>query len=196
MYTFSSIEKEEYSKMYDFLKSKKINVKSTGKMDASKISLGEDVDHNLEKVRRTYLPNFLSTESWHKFLDMFKGERQPICRLFIYYGLDFINQHITLKYRVFISITGMDKIATTRWQSIFTSIYFNVLVVNFVINFVARSKQTPRATTATAVCPAMTRTSTLTSWRPGPPRRSTTAIPVTQVLALQIYSQFSYLEIT
>ena len=71
MYTFSSIEKEEYSKMYDFLKSKKINVKSTGKMDASKISLGEDVDHNLEKVRRTYLPNFLSTESWHEFLDMF-----------------------------------------------------------------------------------------------------------------------------
>ena len=49
-YTFSSIEKEEYSKMYDFLKSKKINVKSTGKMDASKINLGEDVDHNLEKV--------------------------------------------------------------------------------------------------------------------------------------------------
>jgi len=50
-YTFSSIEKEEYSKMYDFLKSKKINVKSTGKMDASKINLGEDVDHNLEKVK-------------------------------------------------------------------------------------------------------------------------------------------------
>lgn len=50
-YTFSSIEKEEYSKMYDFLKSKKINVKSTGKMDARNISLGEDVDHNLEKVK-------------------------------------------------------------------------------------------------------------------------------------------------
>lgn len=51
VYTFSSIEKEEYSKLYDFLKSKKINVKSTGKMDASKIQLGEDIDHNLAKVK-------------------------------------------------------------------------------------------------------------------------------------------------
>ncbi len=51
VYTFSSIEKEEYSKLYDFLKSKKINVKSTGKMDASKIQLDEDIDHNLAKVK-------------------------------------------------------------------------------------------------------------------------------------------------
>jgi len=50
VYTFSSIEKEEYGKVYDFLKSKKINVKSTGKMDASKIQLDADIDHNLAKV--------------------------------------------------------------------------------------------------------------------------------------------------
>ena len=49
-YTFSSIEKEEYHKLFDFLKSKKINVKSTGKMDATSIQLGGDIDHNLEKV--------------------------------------------------------------------------------------------------------------------------------------------------
>jgi len=50
-YTFSSIEKEEYHKLFDFLKSKKINVKSTGKMDATSIQLGGDIDHNLEKVK-------------------------------------------------------------------------------------------------------------------------------------------------
>lgn len=51
-YTFSSIEKEEYGKMYDFVKSKKINVKSTGKIDAgNKIELGDDIDHNLAKVK-------------------------------------------------------------------------------------------------------------------------------------------------
>ena len=51
VYTFSSIEKVEYGKLYDFLKTKKINVKSTGKMDASKIHLDEDIDHNLAKVK-------------------------------------------------------------------------------------------------------------------------------------------------
>jgi len=51
-YTFSSIEKEEYGKIYDFLKGKKINVKSTGKMDASSsIKLADDIDHNLAKVK-------------------------------------------------------------------------------------------------------------------------------------------------
>ena len=62
-YTFSSIEKEEYGKVYDFLKGKKINVKSTGKMDASSsIKLADDIDHNLAKVGcvkhgRCYLRN-------------------------------------------------------------------------------------------------------------------------------------------
>lgn len=38
--------------MFDFLKSKNINVKSTGKMDgSSKIQLGDDIDHNLAKVK-------------------------------------------------------------------------------------------------------------------------------------------------
>jgi len=50
-YIFSSIEKEEYHKMFDFLKGKKIKVNSTGKMDASSIKLGGDIDHNLEKVK-------------------------------------------------------------------------------------------------------------------------------------------------
>jgi len=50
-YIFSSIEKEEYHKMFDFLKNKKIKVNSTGKMDASSIKLGGDIDHNLEKVK-------------------------------------------------------------------------------------------------------------------------------------------------
>jgi len=35
VYTFSSIEKEEYGKLYDFISSKKINVKNTGKNNAS-----------------------------------------------------------------------------------------------------------------------------------------------------------------
>ena len=51
VYTFSSIEKEEYHLLFEFLKSKKINVKSTGKMDSSKIQLDDDIDHNLAKVR-------------------------------------------------------------------------------------------------------------------------------------------------
>jgi structure-specific recognition protein 1 len=50
-YIFSSIEKEEYHKLFDFLKSKKIKVNSTGKMDATSIKLGGDIDHNLEKVK-------------------------------------------------------------------------------------------------------------------------------------------------
>lgn len=50
VYTFSSINKEEYHKLFDFLKSNKINVNSTGKMDANKIQLGDDIDHNIEKV--------------------------------------------------------------------------------------------------------------------------------------------------
>lgn len=33
VYTFSSIEKEEYAKLYDFITSKKLNVKNTGKND-------------------------------------------------------------------------------------------------------------------------------------------------------------------
>ena len=37
VYTFSSIEKDKYNRLYDFLKSKKIAVKSVGKMDASKL---------------------------------------------------------------------------------------------------------------------------------------------------------------
>ena len=37
VYTFSSIEKDKYSKLYDFLKSKEIAVKSVGKIDASKL---------------------------------------------------------------------------------------------------------------------------------------------------------------
>lgn len=52
IYTFSSIEKDEYSRLYEFLKSKKIVVKSTGKMDASKLDLSSDnIDHYAETVK-------------------------------------------------------------------------------------------------------------------------------------------------
>jgi structure-specific recognition protein 1 len=52
VYTFSSIEKDEYGRLYEFLKSKKINVKSVGKMDASKLDLSTDnIDHHAELVK-------------------------------------------------------------------------------------------------------------------------------------------------
>merc|ERR1719334_2785766 len=52
IYTFSNIEKDEYSRLYEFLKSKKITVKSTGKMDASKLDLSSDnIDHYAETVK-------------------------------------------------------------------------------------------------------------------------------------------------
>ena len=45
-------EKDEYSRLYEFLKSKKIVVKSTGKMDASKLDLSSDnIDHYAETVK-------------------------------------------------------------------------------------------------------------------------------------------------
>ena len=45
-------EKDEYSRLYEFLKSKKITVKSTGKMDASKLDLSSDnIDHYAETVK-------------------------------------------------------------------------------------------------------------------------------------------------
>merc|ERR1719402_796575 len=52
VYTFSSIEKDEYGRLYEFLKSKKISVKSVGKMDASKLDLSTDnIDHHAELVK-------------------------------------------------------------------------------------------------------------------------------------------------
>merc|ERR1712012_1540950 len=52
VYTFSSIEEDEYGRLYEFLKSKKISVKSVGKMDASKLDLSkDDVDHHAELVK-------------------------------------------------------------------------------------------------------------------------------------------------
>jgi len=51
-YTFSSIEKDEYHRLYEFLKNKKLNVKSTGKMDSSKLDLSEsNVDHFAHTVK-------------------------------------------------------------------------------------------------------------------------------------------------
>ena len=52
-YTFSSIEKGEYSRLYDYLKEKKVNVKTSGGK-AGKSGLNFDdksVDHHLEKVK-------------------------------------------------------------------------------------------------------------------------------------------------
>merc|ERR1712088_1088205 len=56
-YTFSSIEKGEYSKLYDYLKSKKVKVTASGKSDGGKLSWEDNVtekgiDHHLEKVKQ------------------------------------------------------------------------------------------------------------------------------------------------
>ena len=52
IYTLSSIEKDKYSQLYEFLKSKKITVKSVGKMDASKLDLSkDDIDHHTELAK-------------------------------------------------------------------------------------------------------------------------------------------------
>jgi len=52
-YTFSSIEKDEYHRLFEYLKSKKIVVKSTGKMDKSNLDLraGANIDHFAETVK-------------------------------------------------------------------------------------------------------------------------------------------------
>ena len=51
MFTFSSIEKNECGWLYEFLKFKKIAVKSVSKMDASKLDLSkDDIDHYAELV--------------------------------------------------------------------------------------------------------------------------------------------------
>ena len=50
VFTFSSIKKDEYGRLYEFLK--KIAVKSVGKMDASKLDLSkDDIDHHAELVK-------------------------------------------------------------------------------------------------------------------------------------------------
>ena len=53
-YTFSSIEKNEYEKIYQFLKNKKVNVKSAGKGKGGTLTWDDDdkVDHYLEGVKR------------------------------------------------------------------------------------------------------------------------------------------------
>jgi len=52
VYTFSSIEKEEYSRLYDFFKAKKIAVKSVGKMEPGKLDLSTNtIDHHAELVK-------------------------------------------------------------------------------------------------------------------------------------------------
>ena len=52
VHTFSSIERDKYSRLYEFLKSKKIAEKSVGKMDAFKLNLSkDDVDHHAEPVK-------------------------------------------------------------------------------------------------------------------------------------------------
>jgi len=54
VYIFSSIEKDEYGRLFEFVKGKKITVKSTGKMDGSKLGASlksDDVDHRMEMVK-------------------------------------------------------------------------------------------------------------------------------------------------
>merc|ERR1719167_133916 len=52
VYTFSSIEKDEYSRLYDFFKAKKIAVKTVGKMEPGKLDLASNnIDHHAELVK-------------------------------------------------------------------------------------------------------------------------------------------------
>jgi len=54
-YTFSSIEKDEYTKLYEYLKSKKVSVRTAGKGSGAKGLSFVDVDHHLEKVKKDAL---------------------------------------------------------------------------------------------------------------------------------------------
>jgi len=53
VYTFSSIEKDEYSRLYEFLKAKKIVVKTSGNMKGSTLDFSEDpkTDHFAEMAK-------------------------------------------------------------------------------------------------------------------------------------------------
>jgi structure-specific recognition protein 1 len=53
MYTFSSIEKNEYGKLYEYMKSKKVMVKTSGKGDGGTLNWEDEkkVDHYLEGVK-------------------------------------------------------------------------------------------------------------------------------------------------
>jgi structure-specific recognition protein 1 len=53
MYTFSSIEKNEYGKLYEYMKSKKVTVKTSGKGDGGTLNWEDEkkVDHYLEGVK-------------------------------------------------------------------------------------------------------------------------------------------------
>ena len=53
-YTFSSIERGEYSRLYDYLKEKNIKVTTSGKMDGGSFLWDDkekDIDHHLERVK-------------------------------------------------------------------------------------------------------------------------------------------------
>ena len=51
-YTFSSIEKGEYTKLYDYLKSKKLKVTSSGKTSKSGLNFEDQkVDHIMARVK-------------------------------------------------------------------------------------------------------------------------------------------------
>ena len=55
IYTFSSIEKGEYSRLYDYLKEKKIKVTTSGKTDGGTLQWDDkekEIDHHLEKVKQ------------------------------------------------------------------------------------------------------------------------------------------------
>ena len=54
-YTFSSIEKDEYTKLYEYLKSKKVSVRTAGKGSGAKGLSFDDVDHHLEKIKKDAL---------------------------------------------------------------------------------------------------------------------------------------------
>lgn len=55
VHTFSSIEKEEYNKLFDFITAKKIHVKNTGKSDKSNYNMDDFGDSDNEIVPDAYM---------------------------------------------------------------------------------------------------------------------------------------------
>ena len=64
-FTFSSIEKDEYTRLYEYLKSKKVSVKTAGKGagDSGKTLNFDDVDHHLEKIKKDALEDMENSDS-------------------------------------------------------------------------------------------------------------------------------------
>ena len=75
-YTFSSIEKDEYTKLYEYLKSKKVSVRTAGKGSGAKGLSFDDVDHHLEKIKKDALSDMEDSGSMSSDDSEFNPGRQ------------------------------------------------------------------------------------------------------------------------